>query len=102
MTMKFLHALAIFATASLAFAQDFFATLGIQADYPTLGAFALAATTLLIFRSMFAVLAMVILVVMAFFSDELLLRYSLDHEFLLAAALTIVLCPWISTLVKDR
>lgn len=102
MTMKLLHALAIFATASLAFAQDFFVTLGIQADYPTFGAFALAATTLLIFRSMFAVLAMAILTVMVFFSDELLLRYSLDHELLLAAALTIVLCPWICTLVKDR
>ena len=102
MTMKLLHALAIFATASLAFAQEFFVKLGIQADYPTLSAFVLAVTTLLIFRSMFAVLAMAILAVMAFFSDELLLRYSLDHELLLAAALTVVLFPWISTLVKDR
>lgn len=99
--MKFLHALTLFATVSLALAKEFFVRLGLHADYPTIGALGLAFTTLLIFRSVFAVLAVAILTGMILLSPELLVRYNLDRDILLAAALTVILFPWINRMVKD-
>lgn len=100
--MKFLHALTLFATVGLALAKQFFVGLGIHADYATIGAIGLAITTLLIFRSIFVGIAIALLCVMITFTPELLLDYHLDKDMLLAAALTIILFPWISKFVKDN
>lgn len=100
--MKILHALTLFATVSLALAKEFFAGLGIHADYPTIGALGLAMTTMLIFRSLVAVLAVALLTALVVFSPELLVQYHLDRDVLLAAALTIILFPWINRMVRDN
>jgi uncharacterized membrane protein YgdD (TMEM256/DUF423 family) len=100
--MKLLHALALFATVSLALAKEFFEGLGIRADYPVIGALGLAITTLLIFRSLFAVLGVVLLTGLVVFSPDLLVQYHLDRDVLLAAALTIILFPWISRMVREN
>jgi len=99
--MKLLHALTLFATVSLALAKEFFEGLGIHADYPTIGALGLGITTMLIFRSVFAVLAVVLLTGLVVFSPDLLAQYHLDRDALLAAALTIILFPWINRMVRD-
>ena len=100
--MKILHALTLFATVSLALAKEFFVGLGIHADYATIGALGLAFTTLLVFRSIFAILAVVILTAMVVFSPDMLVQYHLDRDVLLAAALTIILFPWINRMVRDN
>jgi hypothetical protein len=95
MHMKLLHALTLFATLGLALARDLFSSLGFEASYPAIGAFGLALTTLLIFRGLLPLLAIAILLIMVTFPAAALQQYSLDHDILLAAVLTIVVYPWI-------
>ena len=99
--MKFLHALTIFATVGLALARDFFVKLGFVADYPTIGAIGLAITTFLVFRGILPILGVGILSAMFMLPDETLASYHLDHDILLAAAMLIVLYPWIAKMVRD-
>lgn len=99
--MKLLHILVIFATLGLALARDFFQTLGIDASYPMIGAFGLAATTLLIFRGFLSLLAVAMLVVMVSLPQETLQGLNLDHDVLLAVVMTIVLLPWIKKIMQD-
>ncbi|MEY4640579.1 MAG: hypothetical protein RLZZ227_573 [Pseudomonadota bacterium] len=93
--MKFLHAVTLFATLGLALARDFFHTLGIHASYPVIGAFGLAMTTLLIFRGILPIIAVLILLAMVAMPDEALVELNLSHDLLLAAVLTIIVYPWI-------
>jgi hypothetical protein len=93
--MKFLHAVTLFATVGLALARDFFVALGVQATYPMIGALGLAVSTLLIFRGLLPIFAIAILLLMFALPVEVLATYSLDHDLLLATALTIVAYPWI-------
>lgn len=99
--MKFLHVVTLFATLGLALAREFFVSLGIEADYTVIGLFGLGLTTLLIFRGLLPVLGVAILTLLLVFSPELLARYHLDKDLLLAAALLIILFPWIHKLVRD-
>jgi K+-transporting ATPase A subunit len=99
--MKFLHALTLFATVGLALAREFFLKLGIQADYAVIGAMGLGLTTLLVFRGLLPILGVVILCLLVTFTPELLADYHLDKDMLLAAAITIILFPWLKKLVKD-
>jgi hypothetical protein len=99
--MKFLHALTLFATVGLALAREFFLKLGIQADYAVIGAIGLGLTTLLIFRGILPIVGVVILSVLVTFTPDLLAQYHLDEDMMLAAALVIILFPWIKKLVKD-
>lgn len=99
--MKFLHALTLFATVGLALAREFFLKLGIQADYTVIGALGLGLTTLLVFRGVLPVLGVAILSALVVFNTEYLAGYHLDQDILLAAALLIILYPWIKKLVKD-
>jgi K+-transporting ATPase A subunit len=99
--MKFLHALTLFATVGLALAREFFLKLGIDADYTVIGALGLGLTTLLIFRGLLPIIGVIILCMLVTFSPEWLGSYHLDKDMMLAAALTIILFPWIHKLVKD-
>ena len=93
--MKLLHMLTLFATLGLALARDFFATLGLEASYPVIGAFGLAVATMMIFRSLLAVLAVAILSIMVSLPREVLESRGFDHEMLLALVLVIVAYPWL-------
>ena len=99
--MKFLHALTLFATVGLALAREFFLELGIQADYAVIGAIGLGLTTLLIFRGILPIIGVVILCLLISFKPDMLADYHLDKDMMLAAALVIILYPWIKKLVKD-
>jgi len=100
--MKFLHALTLFATLGVALAKEFFMSIGIHADYPAIGAFGLALTTLLILRSWVAILAVAILSAAMLLPPERLIDMQLDRDIILAAAITIILFPWIQKFVKDN
>ncbi len=93
--MKLLHAATLFATLGLALAQDFFLTLGIEATYPMIGAFGFAITTLLIFRGIFPVIGLAILLGMMSLPAATLQQYHFSHDVVLAMVLTIVVYPWI-------
>lgn len=93
--MKLLHAITLFATLGLALAKDFFQTLGFEATYPVIGAFGLAVTTLLIFRGVVPLIAVGVLLLMVSLPGDVLQRYNLSHDLILAAVLTIVAYPWI-------
>lgn len=99
--MKFLHALTLFATVGLALAREFFLKLGIHADYPTIGAIGLGITTLLIFRGIFPILGVAILCAMISLPVDMLAAAHLDQDILLAAAMTIILFPWLQRIIKD-
>jgi hypothetical protein len=99
--MKFLHALTLFATLGLALAREFFVKLGIEADYVLIGALGLGLTTLLVFRGLLPILGVAILTLLLMFSPDSLADFRLDKDMLLAAALIIILFPWIRKLVKD-
>jgi hypothetical protein len=92
--MKFLHLATVFFTIGLTFAKDFFSSLGLHADYSTIGALGLALTTMLIFRGLLPILSVAILTIIISQPDAVLASMSLDRDMLQAAAITIVLFPW--------
>lgn len=93
--MKLLHVITLFATLGLALARDFFQTLGFDATYPVIGALGLAVTTLLIFRGLVPLIAVALLLAMAWLPIDTLQQYNLSHDLILAVVLTIVAYPWI-------
>lgn len=99
--MKFLHAATLFFTLGLALAKEFFTQIGFHADYMTIGVLGLALTTLLIFRGLLPILAVAILVVLISQPDATLVTMHMDRQILQAAALTIVLFPWIKRFLID-
>jgi hypothetical protein len=101
MMMKLLQALIIFATVGLAFARDFLLSLGIDASYTTIAALGLALTTLLAFRGVLSVIAVLILTALVTVPQEQLLAYNLDHDALRALAIVIMIYPWIKKIATD-
>ena len=100
--MKLLQALIIFGTIGLAFARDFLLTLGVEASYTTIVALGLALTTLLAFRGIFSIIAVLILTALVTIPQNDLLAYSLDHDMLRALAIVIMLYPWIRKIATDN
>ena len=99
--MKLLHAATVFFTIGLALAKEFFAQLGFHAGYNEIGLLGLALTTLLIFRGLLPILAVAMLAIMISQPDSLLLAWHLDREILQAAAITVILFPWIKRFLID-
>lgn len=101
MMMKLLQALIIFATVGLAFARDFLQSLGIEASYTTIVALGVALTTLLTFRSIMPIIAVVILTFLVAVPQEQLQAYSLDPDAIRALAIVIMIYPWIKKIASD-
>jgi len=99
--MKILHIATVFFTLGLALAREFFNQLGMHADYSTIGLLGLAMTTLLIFRGIWPLLSVAVLAVLVSLSDHSLSVMHMDRQMLEAAALTIVLFPWIRRFLID-
>ena len=99
--MKILHIATVFFTIGLALAREFFTDLGFHANYSTIGVLGLAMTTLLIFRGIMPILGVALLVVLISQSDATLGMLHMDRQLLEAAALTIVLFPWIRRFLID-
>lgn len=102
MMMKLLQALIIFATVGLAFARDFLHSLGIEASYTTIVALGVALTTLLTFRGIMSVIAVVILTFLVAVPQEQLQAYSLDPDAIRALAIVIMIYPWIKKIASDN
>jgi hypothetical protein len=100
--MKLLQALIIFGTIGLAFARDFLLSLGVEASYTTIVALGLALTTLLAFRGIFPIIAVLILTALVAIPQSELVAYSLDHDMLRALAIVIMLYPLIRKLATDH
>jgi hypothetical protein len=99
--MKFLHAATVFFTIGLALANEFFEQIGLHTDYATIGLLGIALTTLLIFRGLLPLLAVGILCVIIGLPDTTLLNMHLDRQIMQAAAITVVLFPWIRRFLID-
>lgn len=99
--MKFLYAATVFFTIGLALAKEFFAQIGLHADYVTIGLLGLALTTLLIFRGLIPLLAVGILALLISVPDVTLLGMHPDRQIMQAAAITVVLFPWIRRFLID-
>lgn len=102
MMIKLLQAVIIFITIGLAFARNFLLSLGIEASYTTIVALGLALTTLLAFRGIFAVIAVLILTALVTIPQDAMLAYNLDHDALRALAIVIMLYPWIKKIATDN
>jgi len=99
--MKILHIATVFFTLGLALAREFFNQLGFHADYSTIGLLGLAMTTLLIFRGVWPLLSVGVLAVLVSLSDHRLAVMHMDRQMLEAAALTIMMFPWIRRFLID-
>ncbi len=99
--MKILHIATVFFTIGLALAREFFTQLGFHADYSVIGVLGLALTTLLIFRGVWPIIGVAILGVLVSQTDATLAMMHMDRQMLEAAALTIVLFPWIRRFLID-
>lgn len=99
--MKFLHAATIFFTIGLALAKEFFEQIGLHADYATIGLLGIAMTTMLIFRGLVPLLAVAILCVMIGMPDVSFFDIHIDRQVMQAAAITVVLFPWIRRFLID-
>ena len=99
--MKILHIATVFFTIGLALAREFFNQIGFHADYATIGLLGLAMTTLLIFRGFMPLLAGALLVILISQTDATLSVLHVDRQLLEAAALTIVLFPWVRRFLID-
>lgn len=97
---KVLQALALFATAGLVFAKDFFANFGIDANSPLVIAVGLGITTMLMYRTAASLLVMVLFGIMISLPDALLDEYNLDRDMLLAFAIATLILPWIQRLAN--
>ena len=96
------QALIIFGTVGLAFARDFLLNLGIEASYTTIAALGMALTTLLAFRGILSVIAVLILTALVTIPQSELSAVSLDHDALRALAIVIMLYPWIKKVATDN
>lgn len=95
---KVLQVVALFATAGVLLAKDTLLTLGFNAETPVIIAVGLGITTMLINRSVWSILAMGLFFIMVSLPQETLDMYNLDHDMLLAAAITTLFLPWIQRL----
>lgn len=102
MIMKLTQALILFGTVGLALARDFLVSFGIEASYTTIAALGLALTTLLAFRGIFAIIAVLILTALVTIPQSQLVAWNLDHDVLLALAIVIMLYPWIKKVATDN
>ena len=102
MIMKFLQALIVFATVGLAFAHNFLLSVGIDASYTTIVALGLAMTTLLSFRGILPIIAVMILTALVTVPQSALASYHLDYDALRALAIIIMIYPWIKKLATDN
>lgn len=98
---KVMQAIALFATAGLVFAKDFFARIGIDANSPLVIAVGLGITTMLMYRTTVSLLVMVLFGMMITLPESLLESYNLDRDILLAAAICTLLLPWIQRVAKS-
>ncbi len=99
--MKILHAATVFFTIGLALAREFFNQIGLHADYSVIGVLGLAMTTLLIFRGILPMIGIAILAMLVSQSDATWATLHMDRQLLEAAALTVVLFPWIRRFLID-
>jgi hypothetical protein len=95
---KVTQALALFATAGLVFARDFFSTLGINAESPLIIAVGLGITTMLMFRSTVSLLVMILFGLLINLPETMLANYNLSRDVLLSLAITTLFLPWIQRL----
>jgi hypothetical protein len=102
MMMKLLQTLIIFGTIGLGFAREFLLDLGVEASYTTIAALGLALTTLLAFRGILSIIAVLILTALITIPQKQLLVYSLDHDALRALAIVIMIYPWIKKIAADN
>lgn len=98
---KVMQAIALFATAGLVFAKDFFARFGIDANSPLVIGVGLGITTMLMYRTWVSLLVMVLFGILISLPESTLAVYNLDRDILLAVAITTLLLPWIQRLAKS-
>ena len=97
---KVLQAVALFATAGVVFAKDVFNAIRLDIETPVIIAVGLGITTMLINRSILSVVVMVVLVGLIKLPPETLVEYNLDRSVLQAAAISLLVLPWIHNAVN--
>lgn len=98
---KVLQAIALFATAGLVFAKDFFGRFGIDANSPLVIALGLGITTMLMYRTWVSLLVMVLFGLLISVPETILATYNLDRDILLSVAITTLLLPWIQRIARS-
>ena len=98
---KVMQALALFTTAGLVFAKDFFARFGVDANSPLVIAVGLGITTMLMYRTVVSLLVMVLFAILINLPETTLAAYNVDRDILLSVAITTLLLPWIQRLAKS-
>jgi hypothetical protein len=92
---KVMQAIVLFATAGVLFASQFFEQTGLPRNPLLIVAIGLGITTMLMYRSLVSLLAMVAFGLLIRLPDVTLAAYHLDRQVLLAAAIALLCLPWI-------
>lgn len=98
---KVLQAVVLFATAGLVFAKDVFNAIRLDVDTPIIIAVGLGITTMLMNRSVLSLVVMVLLVVLIKLPPETMQMYNLDRSVLQAAAISLLVLPWIKSALSN-
>src|SRR5437868_2072337 len=92
---KILQVIVLFATAGVLLVTQFFDTLGLQPNPLLVVAIGLGITTMLMYRSLVSLLAMISFGLLIRLPDITLAAYHLDRQMLLAAAIALLCLPCI-------
>lgn len=98
---KALQAIAIFATIGLVLAKDVFNAIHLEVDTLLIIAVGLGITTMLINRSLLSLLVMVLLTILIKLPADFLALYNLDRSLLQAAAIALLVLPWIKSSARS-
>jgi len=94
---KVLQAVAIFATIGVVLAKDVFNAIHLEVDTLLIIAVGLGITTMLINRSLLSLLVMALLIILIKLPADILTLYNLDRTVLQAAAIALLILPWIKS-----
>ncbi|HHX82708.1 MAG TPA: hypothetical protein GX696_06990 [Pseudomonadaceae bacterium] len=94
---KVLQAVAIFATIGVVLAKDVFNAIHLEVDTLLIIAVGLGITTMLINRSLLSLLVMALLIILIKLPADILTLYNLDRTVLQAAAIALLVLPWIKS-----
>ena len=92
---KILQAIVLFATAGFLLVNQLFDTLGFKPDPLLVIAVGLGITTMLMYRSLVSLLAMIGFALLIRLPDATLAAWHLDRQMLLAGAIALLCLPWL-------
>ena len=98
---KVLQAIVLFVIAGFIFAKDALTRAGFEHNTPLIIAVGLGITTMLMYRSLVSVLAIILFGILIKLPDAVLDNYGIDRDVLLACAIATLCLPWLHKMANN-